>query len=487
MTQSNRVQLAFVRETTAGVTPDTPRMRTARIKGETLFYRPIFNNGEEINADRMVDDPTQIMFESGGSNDNQLSYPVDNSWLSDVLRSLLESTWSNTNFRDNDGAAASVITGVATTNTVLTVTTGTAFVANELYQFSGFGVAGNNGVFKCTTGGATVPRFVGSGITDEASPPAAARVKNVGLEGDSGDIAATSTGLSSSTLDFTTIAGLAVGKWIKIDSANSGKGFATAVLNDWARITAISAHAITLDNRPAGWTTDAGAGKTIRVYFGDQIKNGLVQTTLTIERGFLGQNTPTYIVNKGMAAGQGTLTIDNRKKVELQVTWTGMGGGESTSTLDASPDAVTTNRIYSAHVNVGRLAEAGSPLAGKNYAKTFTVTINNNLRTIEDLTQSAPVGINDGECTVTGKLMTYFGSDAYLSKFYAGTITSFNSHLRKDSQAVITQLPRITLSGDGSPQATAKNTDVMAGFDFTASRDTLTSAHVLVDRVEFYA
>jgi hypothetical protein len=32
--------------------------------------------------------------------------------------------------------------------------------------------------------------------------------------------------------------------------------------------------ALTLDNKPAGWGTDSGAGKTIKVWFGDQIRNG---------------------------------------------------------------------------------------------------------------------------------------------------------------------------------------------------------------------
>ncbi|TGV23899.1 hypothetical protein EN811_31160, partial [bacterium M00.F.Ca.ET.168.01.1.1] len=92
--------------------------------------------------------------------------------------------------------------------------------------------------------------YVGSGITDEAAPAAAARMKVVGFQGSSGDITATSTGIGSTTLDFTTL-GLTVGQWIKIGGIAAGEQFATAALNTFARITAIAANALTLDNLPA--------------------------------------------------------------------------------------------------------------------------------------------------------------------------------------------------------------------------------------------
>ncbi|TGU26729.1 hypothetical protein EN793_33225, partial [Mesorhizobium sp. M4B.F.Ca.ET.150.01.1.1] len=140
-----------------------------------------------------------------GAINGELSFPVDDSPFSDWLESLFYNSWSNQPFRDNDGAADSVITAVTTTNTEVTHTTGAAFVASQLVRFTGFGVANNNGVFKCTTGGTTTSRYVGSGITDEAAPAAAARMKVVGFQGSSGDITATSTGIGSTTLDFTTL------------------------------------------------------------------------------------------------------------------------------------------------------------------------------------------------------------------------------------------------------------------------------------------
>lgn len=485
MSQTNRLQVAIVREVTAGTTPNTPRMRKMRVTGESLTFTPQYVDPDEIRDDRMTVDPILVMKESAGTLPVEFSYPVDESPLSEVLRSAMFNTWNNTAQRDNDGTADSVITAVATTNTEVTHTTGTAFVAKQLVRFTGFGVSGNNGVFKCTTGGATTSRYVGSGITDEAAPPAAARMKVVGFIGDSGDINATSTGLSSTTTDFTTL-GLAVGMWLKIGGTTAGMKFVTSALNDWVRITAIAATSLTFDNRPSGWTTETGTGLTVKFWFGDYIKNGTTQTSLTTEKAYLGQSSPVYMVNTGQVVNQLDVSITSRQTIKAGVSFMGMGGSESTTALDASPDAATTGAIMAANANCGRLAENGSALTSPNWARSFTFQVNNNLRSIEDVTSQSPVAVREGECTVTGRVETYFGNDTLLAKFYAGTATSLNSRVQKDSQAVVFDFPRVTYRGGGNPSAPGKNQDAMLPLEFRSSYDSTFTAHVLVHRLEYY-
>jgi hypothetical protein len=55
----------------------------------------------------------------------------------------------------------------------------------------------------------------------------------------------------------------------------------------------IAAAKLTLDNLPTGWTTDAGTSQTVKVWFGDQLKNGTTQFGQTIERGFLARTRRT--------------------------------------------------------------------------------------------------------------------------------------------------------------------------------------------------
>lgn len=458
-----------------------------RITGESLSFSPDSSDSDEINSDRMLGDPIKQMQASAGGINFELSYPVDNSPLSEVIRSAMYNPWVNSNVRDNDGTADSVITAMTGTTDVATVTTGTAFVAGQLAKFTGFTSAANNGVFKCTTGSATVPVFLGAGFVTEAAPAAAARIKVVGFQGAAADITTHVTnGLVSTLLDFTTL-GLAVGQWIKIGGTAAGDKFATAAVNDWVRISGtITATNIPLDNLPVGWATDAGTGKTIKVWAGDQIKNGITPSPVSIERGFLGQTVPTYIVNNGMHAGNLTLNVASKAKITGSVAFTGMGGGESTTSLDASPDAITTGLVMAANANVGRLGVNGSQLIGPNWAKDISFVLENNLRTVESVDSASPVAVREGECKVTGKMSTYFGNDTELAAFYAGTTRPINARVAKTSQALIFQIPRATYRGGGNPNATAKNTDVMISFDYQASRDTTTNAHYIIDRVEYF-
>lgn len=486
MTSANRTQVALVRETTAGTTPTTPRMRTMRITGESLAFSPNYVDSDELRSDRMLGDPIKNMQASTGGVNFELSYPDDLSPLSELIRSGMYNTWTNTPTFYNDGTADSVVTDAGTTsNTYVVASGGASVVAGHLVRATGFTNSANNQIFKATSSSATTVVGSGLSLSAETAPPATAKLKVVGFQGASGDITATSTGLGSTLLDFTTL-GLAVGQWIKIGGTAAGDKFATSACNDWVRITAIAAGALTCDNLPSTWTTDSGTSKTVKVWFGDQIKNGTTQTSLTIERGFLGQTTPTYIVNTGMVVGTLTHTIASKAKIVGSASFTGMGGSESTTPLDASPDAATTGLVMAANANVGRLGVNGSQLVGPNWSKEISFTIENNLRTIESVDATAPVAVREGECKVSGKMSTYFGSDTELAAFYNGTARAINARVAKNSQAVIYQVPRATYRGGGNPSASAKNTDVMADFEFQASYDTTTAAHIIMDRLEYY-
>lgn len=492
MASSNRTQVTSVKETTVGTTPGSPRMRTRRLNGESLTWVPTFVQSDELRPDGMHTSPIKTGEDSGGGMTFELSYPYPSSPQATDIESAFHAAWTDTNSRDNDGTADSVITAVTTAGTVLTATTGTTFVLGEVYKFSGFGVTLNNGNFRCTTGSATVPAFASSGITDEAVPPAAARVKCIGFAGVASDITATASGLGSTTLNFTTIPGIAVGKWLKIDSTTSGFGFATAALNDWIRVTAITATAITCDNLPSGWTTDTGSGKTIRVYFGDQIKNGTTQIGQSIEKGFLGMTTPVYILQPGMVASEYSQDWTAKQKIMGSVSFMGMTGAtQSTTSIDAVPDAATTTATYpvmACSANVGRIGEAGSTLASPNFVKSLQWKISNPLTAIESVSAVGAVGIGSHDRQVTGTLSTLFGDNSLLTKFFAGTLTSINIRALKSTLGVVVSLPQVTYDKDGSPNAGGSGQDVMLNLGFTASKEeTYTNAMILMDRFEFYA
>lgn len=485
MTDSNRLRLTTVVETSLGVTPNTPRMRILRNTGEALQYTPQFVQSAELRPDRMNSDPIKVNEQNQGTINFELSYPVASSPLSAFFQSALFGAWLNTPTFDNDGTADSVITDAGTVaNTYAVVSGGAAVKAGHLVRATGFANAANNQIFKAASSSATTIVGTALTLTAEAVPAAAAKLKVVGFQGASADITATATGLGSTALDFTTL-GLAVGQWIKIGGTAAGVRFATAALNAWARITAIATNALTLDNLPVGWATDTGTGKTINVWFGDEIKNGTAVSSLTIERGFMGQAVPTYIVQRGMVVGQAALNFNTEQVISGTFTMEGLNGAQSTTSLSATPDAETTNRIMAANVNVGRIAESGVPVSSPNWVRSLTLNINNNLRMRTGLGVVGAVDIGSGENAVDVKMETYFGDNTLLAKLLAGTVGNVNCRTAKDNQAIIVALPRLTFTG-GSPSAGAKNQDVTLPLAGMVSKDTLTGAQIIVDRLDYY-
>lgn len=493
MGAANRLQITCVRESTPGVTPVTPRMRKMRVTGESIIFSPSYVDSEELRSDRMLGDPILTMQGASGGVNFELSFPDDASPLSEIFRSAFEATWVNTPVFDNDGTADSVITDAGTVaNTYAVVSGGTAAKVGHLVRATGFAQSANNQIFRVASSTATTIVGTSLSLVAETAPAAAAKLKVVGFQGASGDITSLADGIGSTALDFTTL-GLVVGQWIKIGGTLDTSQFAylvtlgaTSRAAAWARITAITATKLTLDNLPSFWTTDSGTSKTIKVWFGDEIKNGVTPTSLSIERGFMDQPVPTYITTLGMQVNTFNVEINSGDKIKGSANFLGLGGAIGTVSLDAVPDAATTGIVMAGNANVGRLGVNGAQLSSPNWAKSFTIQIDNNLRTLDAVDSQSPVGINDGECKVTGKLDTYFGSATEVAAFYAGTPRNINSRVAKNSQAIIFQVPRAIYRDGGNPQATAKNTDIMASFSYQAALDTLTNSHVICDRIEYF-
>lgn len=485
MTDSNRVRVAAVKEITLGSLPATPRMRTARLTGESLSWAPEFFTPAELRSDRMSADPTKINEKNDGGLNFEWHYPAPLSALSNFIESAMLSTWTETNSRDNDGTADSVITDIGTVANTLTCTTGTAFVVGQLVQTSGFTTSANNTVARVTTGGATSFAATAGGYVAEAVPPATARAKVVGCAGVASDIVATSTGLTCTALSFTGV-GIAVGSWLKIGGTAAGDKFATAANNGWARVTAVSATAITLDNRPAGWSADAGTGKTIKLWFGDLIRNGTTLLGLSIERGFLDQTVPTYVLQKGMCVDRLSFDATTEQAITGALAFMGMTGSQGTSANGSTYAAATTGLVMTSNVSIGSIALSGTAMASPNWVRSLQFEVANNLRMITADGSVGAVGIGVGEVAVTGRLETYFGDNTLLALLMAGTPGSISARATANSQAIVWTLPRVTFNG-GQPNAGGKNQDVVLPLGFEASIDTTTTnAEIDIQRLEYF-
>lgn len=493
MASSNSVRITSVEEVTLGTTPTTPRMRARRWgPSEGLKYTPTFDTSDEMRDDGTSSDPILTGTDNQGPIAWEFHYPVANSPLDSDIKSALRNTWTNAPAFDNDGTADSVITDAGTTaNTYVVASGGAAVKLGHLVRATNFTNAANNQIFRAASSTGTTIVGTALSLTAETAPPATARLKVVGFAGASGDITATSTGLGSTALDFTTL-GLVPGQWLKVGGTAAGDKFANIPANnDWVRISGtITATAIPLDNRPSGWAVDNGSGKTIKVWFSDHITNGTTRLGQSIERGFMGQGTPTYILHKGMVATQFSMTFEAKKKIPGSTSFMGMSGTQVTSSQDAVPDAalaLSSYPVFACSANVGRIGESGSAVAAPNFVRTFSFNINWNATVADDITQVGPQDVIQHEMSLTGQWGSYFGDNSYLTKFFAGTATSASLRATKASQAFIWQFPRIVYNADGSPNAAGRNQDVMLTMGWKASRDdALTSAQIIFDRFEYF-
>lgn len=491
MSSSNRTQLCSVIEVTPGVTPATPRMRLRRVTGEGLKWTPTFEDSAEIRPDMSNAPPIKVGEDSVGDIKFELSYPVADSPADADIQGALYNPWTNTPTFFNDGTADSVVTDAGTAaNTYAVSAGGTTVKVGHLVRATGFTNAANNQIFKAASSTATTIVGAGLTLTAETAPPGTAQLKVVGFQGASADITATATGLASTALDFTTL-GLAAGQWIKIGGTATGDKFATAVLNDWARVTTIAAHALTLDNLPSGWMTDVGTGKTIKVWFGDQIKNGTTQISQTIEKGFLGQTVPTYIAQPGMCVSEYSMDWTAKKTITGSATFMGMkGAGQGPTPLDASPDpatALTSYPVMACSANVGRIGEAGATLTAPNFVKAFTVKIGHTTTASEDIATMGAAALTGHSFDISGTLNTFFGDNTLLTKYFAGTLTSLNVRAVKNSMGIILSIPAATYNSDGSPNAGGKDQDVAISFGWKASKDeVVTNSMITFDRIPYF-
>jgi hypothetical protein len=343
-----------------------------------------------------------------------------------------------------------------------------------LIRNTGYGVAANNGLFPVT--GNTATTIVATGLTIEASPPVTARTKVVGFQGASGDIVATITGgsaLTSTTLNFTTL-GLIVGQWVKISNEGGAFSFATAANNGFARISAIAASRLSFDITQGIFAADTGTGKTIRVYFGDTIRNGVTQFTYRLEKQYLLNNVANYSYASGQQPSTLVVNAETRGIVTATVTWMGADLTSPTTTRDsgAVTEPISTNSVLDGSNSVPMIMEAGAILGAPNYVNGMTFTLDNSLRAQNAIGSAGAIGLGMGRVSITGTLNTYFGDVTLLNKLRNITASGATIAFRDGANlcAEVWDIPRLKYTS-GFPEVPGIDTDLMTPLGFQALRD----------------
>lgn len=470
---TNRAKLAFVQEATFDTTPATPAMRALRYTSASLGMEPGTKISDEIISDRNVSDLILLQEVVNGEFGYEMSHLAP-----DLLyQGALFNPWVKTAERLNESTTQ--ISAVAATT--YTVTGSENFRQYQLINATGFTNPANNKVFVAGVATSSVS-LVHSGGTVEASPPLTARVKVAGLEGPTGDLVATANGLTSTLINFTQF-GLAVGQWVYVGGNTTVNQFATAACKGWCRISVIAAGALTFDRTPAGWTTDTGTAKLIRLYFGDYLRNGTTPYSYTFEQSYLDISQFQY--SRGCRINQ--LTIEARANSILTAKMAVMGAGFSYSGsrfAGATDLNAPAYEVLQAASNLGNLSVNGSLLTDPNYPMSLSLQVNNNLRPLMAIGSKTALNQNAGRCVVTGTLEAYFGNLDLVNFLINNTAVGFDfATVDASGYGMHLDLPRIKFTS-GKPSVPGSDQEIMLPLGMQALKHPSLGYAMQMQRVE---
>lgn len=336
------------------------------------------------------------------------------------------------------------------------------FLAGSLILASGFGVAANNGLDKVTS--STAGTIVGTAVkADEAAPPAAAKVEIVGFEFASGDAVLTATAsnlrMTATVKDLTTL-GLIVGEWIFIGGDAVGNKFATA-LPGYARVKAITAAYIDFDETTFDAVSDAGTGKTLRIFFGKVIKNEL--STLIKRRSYqlqrqLGNDgdgvQSEYLL--GAIPNELTLNIPEADKLHADLSFVAMD--YQTRSGAVGPKAGTYENVsdedaFNTSSDVYRMKMSIVDPTAINPASLFAYVTDAKLAINNGVTPNKAIGVlgafdaSAGDFSVTGTLTAYFSTVGSVAAVRNNSDVSFNAIFANRNAGFVFDIPLMSLGG----------------------------------------
>lgn len=354
----------------------------------------------------------------------------------------------------------------AVTATAYTVTTGTtAFRVGSLVWASGFTNPANNGLKVATA--VTVTAVTCAGLVAEAAPPADAKIVNVGQEFASGDATLTQgvgalPVLGSAAVNLTQL-GLVPGEFIFIGGDAVVTQFGTLDNNGWARVRSVAAAAVTLDKTERTIVTDAGAAKTIRVFYGRVLKNkegsGITRTSYQLERSLgnqtgAGPDQAEYLV--GSVPNELTLVVDTANKVNMDLAFMStdyqtvepgfMKAG--TRPAFASGSAFNTSTHFS-RIKMGLVSPTVSNVTALfAYVTEMRLTIKNNNSANKAIGTLGAFDMSAGTFEVGGSVTAYFQNVTALQALRNNSDVTFDVVAVKDNAGFAFDLPLLTL-GDG--------------------------------------
>lgn len=444
---TNSISLAICKETTPGEIP------SGGAKAEYLEPNGIPDFGGSItttarapiSANRQQRKGTITDFSSTVSVEQDLTV---SSFLA-VIDGAVLSEWQGVPALKNVTVGANKITLEEALDFALPV--------NTLLYFSGFqnavGLKKLTGAFSKGGTELTV-----DGLTAEATK---GTVFVVGYEAAQGDITSGTDRLLSTTLDFTTLP-LFKGSAIYVGGETASNSFDTGI-SGLARVRGIEAHTLYLDKLDKEGEEDSAVNKTIRIFFGQFLRNVPVSDELFKEHSYSMEVTYPGIVDKeeGVADGYEYSYGNKINTVEI-----GMSVNDKATlnftTFGTDTDPVTETskgweisnpkytEAFSTPSDFLRLRVQGADEEGlTSFFKDTTISINNNISAENVLAKLGPAFTNLGMLQVSLSGNIVFTNPKVTEKIRNNCTCSADLCLSNNDGSIYLDLPRISLS-DGA-------------------------------------
>jgi hypothetical protein len=431
-------------------------------------------------------------------------------FTSDLLQNGLQDLMQGFFFADFRRKGEEVVTAVDTDGAnpdEYEVASTAGFFVGSIIKGSGFTNPGNNTVNVVTAITTNTSVEVADGtLTDEASPPANARIVVVGHQGTAGDIDVDASGtlpaLTSTSLDFTTL-GLVPGEWIYIGGDTTGTRFTNAANNTWARIYTVAANRLTFDKTNTTMVTEANASSTIRLWFGRVIKNeatgGLqVRRTFQLERtlGAPDDSNPSQIQSEyvvGAVPNVAEFNFSTADKATVSMSFMGIDHEQRTGvtgvkagsrpSIEAEDAYNTSNDFAVLKMSLLDRSAGANPSALFAFLSEFTINVNNNVSANKAVSHLGSFDMTAGQFIVEGSAMAYFSNVTAVSAVRNNSDVTMHGIVVKDNAGIAIDIPLIAL-GDGRLNV-EQDKPIMLNLEMPAAADEVFDHTLLISFFDY--
>ncbi|MCK9234927.1 MAG: phage tail tube protein [Acholeplasmataceae bacterium] len=272
--------------------------------------------------------------------------------------------------------------------------------------------------------------------------------------------------LTSTALDFTTL-GLIPGEWIYVGGDEAGESFAEDENNGFKRIRSITANAITFDKSVAPMVSELGAGLTVKLYFGDVLKNEntrslIKRRTYQIERtlGSLdGMDPPQSEYLTGAVPNELSINLAIEDKVTADLGFVAMDSEQRTQGEGLKPGARPPQieaDMFNTSSDIARIklsrvvGDDAAPYPMFTFIQEGTISINNGITPNKAIGVFGAIDASAGNFAVSGSVTAYFSDVDSVKAVRENADITMDMIMVKNGAGVVFDMPMIAL-GDGRP------------------------------------